>query len=82
MLYARNHRQSRQAAPDHRGAPPPLVSVIDLFCGAGALTHGFVRERFPVACGFDIDEACRHAFERNNEAPSPADSAGASSSSR
>lgn len=69
MLYARDHRRYRQAGPDHHGAPPPLASVIDLFCGAGALTHGFVREGFPVACGFDIDEACRHAFEQNNEAP-------------
>lgn len=69
MLYAHDHRRQRQARPPHCGAALPLASVIDLFCGAGALTHGFVQEGFPVACGFDIDEACRHAFERNNDAP-------------
>ena len=41
-------------------------SVIDLFCGAGALTHGFVREGFNVVAGFDADESCRYAYEINN----------------
>lgn len=41
-------------------------SVIDLFCGAGALTHGFVREGFNVVAGLDADESCRYAYESNN----------------
>lgn len=41
-------------------------TVIDLFCGVGGLTHGFVREGFRVAAGVDIDQTCRHAFEINN----------------
>ena len=41
-------------------------SVIDLFCGAGALTHGFVLEGFDVVAGFDADESCRYAYETNN----------------
>nr|VFJ94638.1 MAG: C-5 cytosine-specific DNA methylase [Candidatus Kentron sp. H]VFJ95191.1 MAG: C-5 cytosine-specific DNA methylase [Candidatus Kentron sp. H]VFK01747.1 MAG: C-5 cytosine-specific DNA methylase [Candidatus Kentron sp. H] len=45
------------------------ASVIDLFCGVGGLTHGFKVEGFPVACGIDVDEACRHPFETNNDAP-------------
>ncbi|VFM99116.1 MAG: C-5 cytosine-specific DNA methylase [Candidatus Kentron sp. G] len=45
------------------------ASVIDVFCGAGGLTHGFKIEGFPVACGIDVDEACRYPFETNNDAP-------------
>lgn len=44
-------------------------SVIDLFCGAGGLSHGFLCEGFHVAAGYDVDETCRHAFEQNNKAP-------------
>lgn len=50
---------------------PPTVeaSVIDVFCGVGGLAHGFKQEGFSLACGIDIDEACRYAFEANNDAP-------------
>lgn len=41
-------------------------SVIDVFCGAGALTHGFVLEGFNVVVGIDADESCRYAYETNN----------------
>ncbi len=44
------------------------ASVVDLFCGAGGLSHGFYQERFPIAAGIDIDENCRYAFEENNAA--------------
>ncbi len=44
-------------------------SVVDLFCGAGGLSHGFVLEGFDISAGVDIDEQCRHAFEANNNAP-------------
>ena len=47
----------------------PVASVIDLFCGAGALSHGFLLEGFSIACGYDIDETCRYPFEANNFAP-------------
>ncbi len=47
----------------------PAAGVIDLFCGAGALSHGFFLEGFSVACGYDIDESCRYPFETNNDAP-------------
>ena len=46
----------------------PVASVIDLFCGAGALSHGFLLEQFVVACGYDTDESYRFAFEANNDA--------------
>lgn len=44
------------------------VSCVDLFCGAGGLTHGFVLEGIPVAAGIDFDAACRFSYETNNEA--------------
>ena len=43
-------------------------SVIDLFCGAGGLSHGFCLEGFRVAKGIDVDEVCRYPFEENNGA--------------
>ena len=44
-------------------------SVVDLFCGAGGLTHGLKAEGFAIAAGIDVDEECRYAFEYNNKAP-------------
>lgn len=44
------------------------IKVIDLFCGVGGLSHGFVQEQFDVVAGFDIDESCRHAYQTNNKA--------------
>jgi len=44
--------------------------VVDLFCGVGGLTHGFIRERgFKVLAGFDSDPSCKFAYECNNRAP-------------
>ncbi len=40
--------------------------VIDLFCGIGGLAHGFKLEGFDIAGGFDLDNSCKFAFERNN----------------
>lgn len=44
------------------------IACIDLFCGAGGLTHGFVLEGLPVAAGIDMDPACRFPYETNNQA--------------
>lgn len=46
-----------------------IGSVIDIFCGAGGLSHGFKLEGFDIVAGVDIDEKCRYPFERNNDAP-------------
>lgn len=51
----------------HTGLIP--ASVIDLFCGCGALSYGFRSEGFHVACGFDIDESCRYPYETNVDTP-------------
>lgn len=44
------------------------AKVVDLFCGIGGLTNGFIQEEFQVAAGYDIDESCRFAYEANNAA--------------
>jgi DNA (cytosine-5)-methyltransferase 1 len=41
-------------------------AVIDIFCGAGGLSHGFVLEGFPVLAGIDADPACEYPFRKNN----------------
>lgn len=42
------------------------IAVVDMFCGAGGLTHGFVKEGMRVVAGLDSDVSCRHAYEHNN----------------
>lgn len=44
------------------------IRAVDLFCGAGGLTHGLVRTGIDVVAGYDIVETCRHAYEHNNNA--------------
>ena len=44
-------------------------SVVDLFCGVGGLTHGFVLEGFEVVQGIDSDSSCRFPYEKNNKVP-------------
>jgi len=50
---------------------PPEQDVdlyaIDLFCGAGGLTHGLVKEGIQVVAGYDMDPACQFPFEHNNK---------------
>lgn len=44
------------------------IAVVDLFCGIGGLSQGFVLEDFNVVAGFDNDVSCKYAFEENNKA--------------
>jgi DNA (cytosine-5)-methyltransferase 1 len=43
------------------------ISTIDLFCGAGGLTHGFEQAGLPVMVGYDIDPVCKYPYEHNNK---------------
>ena len=45
------------------------IAAIDLFCGAGGLSHGLISESIVVRAGFDIDKTCKYAYEENNDAP-------------
>lgn len=42
------------------------ITCVDLFCGAGGLTHGLVKEGVPVVAGIDLDPACAFPYEANN----------------
>lgn len=44
------------------------IACVDLFCGAGGLTHGFILEKLNVVAGIDLDPACKYPFEKNNNA--------------
>ncbi len=42
------------------------IEAIDLFCGAGGLTRGLIDAGVKVVAGFDTDEHCKYAYEKNN----------------
>lgn len=43
----------------------PGLSAIDLFCGAGGLSAGFLQEGYEIALGIDFDEPSVDTFETN-----------------
>jgi DNA (cytosine-5)-methyltransferase 1 len=43
-------------------------AVVDLFCGIGGLSQGFVMEDFDVISGYDNDISCKYIYEANNHA--------------
>jgi DNA (cytosine-5)-methyltransferase 1 len=52
---------------EERLAPSGIgVACVDLFCGAGGLTHGLRLGGVPVVAGVDFDENCKHPYESNN----------------
>ncbi len=44
------------------------IEAVDLFCGAGGLTHGLHQAGINVLAGVDIDPASQYPFEANNDA--------------
>lgn len=42
-----------------------MIEAVDLFCGAGGLSAGLKRAGVRVRAGYDVDDACRYAFEYN-----------------
>jgi DNA (cytosine-5)-methyltransferase 1 len=42
------------------------ISAVDLFCGAGGLTHGLLQAGIKVEAGIDIDKLSEHAYTANN----------------
>jgi len=53
--------------PHIKSKPNSLVTAVDLFCGAGGLTHGLKKVGVNVIAGYDIDEACKWPYEKNNK---------------
>lgn len=45
-----------------------MIRGVDLFCGAGGLTHGLEAAGIDVRLGIDIDPACEHPYTENNSA--------------
>lgn len=43
------------------------IGVIDLFCGIGGLSYGMFKKGFDIIAGFDIDDTCKYAYEKNNK---------------
>lgn len=42
------------------------ISAVDLFCGAGGLTHGLLKAGIRVEAGIDIDSLAEYAYVANN----------------
>jgi DNA (cytosine-5)-methyltransferase 1 len=42
------------------------IRAVDLFCGAGGLTHGLRKAGVDVRLGIDVDPACEYPFTFNN----------------
>lgn len=60
-------RRSRHCNPHDRiRLSSAEATCVDLFCGAGGLTHGLIDAGIQVTAGVDVDEACRYPFEANN----------------
>jgi DNA (cytosine-5)-methyltransferase 1 len=56
---SREITRSLEQAPAISHQPErPRGSVVDVFCGAGGLTHGFCLEGYSIAAGIDVDESC------------------------
>lgn len=43
------------------------ITCVDLFCGAGGLTHGMIQGGIDVTAGIDTDSTCRFPYEENND---------------
>jgi DNA (cytosine-5)-methyltransferase 1 len=67
MSPRKSRGPNAKPATDRQNANIP-ATVVDLFCGAGGLSHGFHLQGFDVVAGIDSDEHCRYAFEHNNNA--------------
>lgn len=44
------------------------VGVVDLFCGIGGLSYGLRKAGLQILAGYDLDQTCSFAYEKNNHA--------------
>lgn len=59
-MRATNRRRSGRLPADSS------VSAVDLFCGAGGVTHGLIQAGIRVEAGIDVDHQAEHAYRINN----------------
>lgn len=59
--------KSRAATTRGTERPDRDIVCVDLFCGAGGLTHGLIDAGVRVVAGVDFDQACKHPYEANHE---------------
>lgn len=57
-------KYSRTLTTNDRSVPD--VACVDLFCGAGGLTHGLVNAGVHVVAGVDFDGACEYPYTANH----------------
>lgn len=60
---------AKKAPPTTKGrsdGPENDVVCVDLFCGAGGLTHGLIEAGVKVKAGVDFDESCKFPYEVNH----------------
>jgi DNA (cytosine-5)-methyltransferase 1 len=50
------------------GSEATQITAVDLFCGAGGLTHGLEKAGIDVRVGVDIDPDCAYPYQANNSA--------------
>lgn len=62
---ARRVRSAKKKGQTKR--PEREVVCVDLFCGAGGLTHGLIEAGVKVVAGVDFDHACKHPYEANHD---------------
>ena len=41
------------------------LKIVDLFCGSGGFTLGFIQEKFHVELAADIDPYCQKVYQKN-----------------
>lgn len=54
-------------AKERTQGPEDKVVCVDLFCGAGGLTHGLIKAGVKVVAGVDFDNACKYPYEENHD---------------
>lgn len=61
-------KSEKKLAKPIRSRRKVSISSVDLFCGAGGLTHGLETSGVEVVAGVDVDPACQFPYEANNSA--------------
>lgn len=61
------HEKDEMGSASRNDRASTIIGV-DLFCGAGGLTHGLLKGGIKIVSGIDIDPSCRFPYEANNPA--------------